>query len=103
MARAKILLGHGSGGKLTHQLIESVFQPPMANPFIKVLDDSAVCPLGNSASLHCVGFYEDITSKIQEPFGIYSVSICAPGYTSLEPSRVQYKPNAHVRSWFSMV
>ena len=42
--RARVLLGHGSGGKLTHQLIESVFLPHLANPLLDALDDSAVGP-----------------------------------------------------------
>ena len=42
MARARVLLGHGSGGKLTHQLIESLFLSQLANPILKALDDSAV-------------------------------------------------------------
>src|SRR3990172_9898222 len=35
-------MGHGSGGKLTHQLIESLFLSQLANPILKALDDSAV-------------------------------------------------------------
>jgi len=37
----KILLAHGSGGKLSHDLIES-FLPDLANPILDRLDDSAV-------------------------------------------------------------
>ena len=37
----KILLAHGSGGKLMHDLIES-FMPELANPILDRLDDSAV-------------------------------------------------------------
>jgi hydrogenase expression/formation protein HypE len=37
----KILLAHGSGGKLMHELIES-FLPELANPILNRLDDSAV-------------------------------------------------------------
>ncbi len=37
----KILLAHGSGGKLMHDLIES-FLPELANPILDRLDDSAV-------------------------------------------------------------
>ena len=43
MSRARVLLGHGSGGKLTHQLIESLFVPQLSNPALEALDDSAVC------------------------------------------------------------
>jgi hydrogenase expression/formation protein HypE len=38
----KILLAHGSGGKLSHDLIEKCFIPDLANPILNKLDDSAV-------------------------------------------------------------
>jgi hydrogenase expression/formation protein HypE len=41
----KILLAHGSGGKLMHDLIES-FMPPLANPILEKMDDSAVFEVG---------------------------------------------------------
>jgi hydrogenase expression/formation protein HypE len=41
----KILLAHGSGGKLSHDLIEKSFLPNLANPILKKLDDSAVFEL----------------------------------------------------------
>ena len=37
-----IVLGHGSGGKLTAELIAKVFQPAFANPILDKLDDQAV-------------------------------------------------------------
>jgi hydrogenase expression/formation protein HypE len=37
----KILLAHGSGGKLMHDLIQS-FMPSLANPILDKMDDSAV-------------------------------------------------------------
>jgi hydrogenase expression/formation protein HypE len=40
----KILLAHGSGGKLSHDLIES-FLPDLSNPLLDKLDDSAVFDL----------------------------------------------------------
>jgi hydrogenase expression/formation protein HypE len=40
----KILLAHGSGGKLMHDLIES-FMPELANPILEKMDDSAVFDL----------------------------------------------------------
>lgn len=42
----KILLAHGSGGRLSHQLIERVFLPPLDNAILHQLDDSAVFELG---------------------------------------------------------
>ncbi len=41
----KILLAHGSGGKLSHDLIEKTFVPPLNNPIIARMDDSAVFDL----------------------------------------------------------
>ena len=38
----RILLAHGSGGKLAHELIEKSFAKAFANPFLAKLDDSAV-------------------------------------------------------------
>jgi len=37
-----ILLAHGSGSKLSHDLVEKNFLPPLANPLLAKLDDSAV-------------------------------------------------------------
>jgi len=41
MAEDKILLAHGSGGKLSHDLIKQIFLPQFLNPFLEPLDDSA--------------------------------------------------------------
>jgi hydrogenase expression/formation protein HypE len=38
----KILLAHGSGGKLAHDLVEKSFVKKLANPLLARLDDSAV-------------------------------------------------------------
>ncbi|MFY9740731.1 MAG: hydrogenase expression/formation protein HypE [Candidatus Sulfotelmatobacter sp.] len=38
----QIVLGHGSGGKLSAQLIERVFLPAFSNPLLNRLDDQAV-------------------------------------------------------------
>jgi hydrogenase expression/formation protein HypE len=37
-----ILLAHGSGGKLSHELVEKTFLPLLANPALSKLDDSAI-------------------------------------------------------------
>jgi hydrogenase expression/formation protein HypE len=41
MPEDKILLAHGSGGKLSHDLIKQIFLPRLLNPFLEPLDDSA--------------------------------------------------------------
>ena len=38
----RILLAHGSGGKLSHELVQRVFLPSLANPALNKLDDSAI-------------------------------------------------------------
>jgi hydrogenase expression/formation protein HypE len=38
----QIVLGHGSGGKLTGELIECLFYPPLQNPLLLQGDDAAV-------------------------------------------------------------
>ncbi len=38
----EILMGHGSGGKLSARLIESVILPALRNPALEALDDQAV-------------------------------------------------------------
>jgi hydrogenase expression/formation protein HypE len=38
----RIVLGHGSGGKLTQELIEKVFLPRFDNPYLARMDDQAV-------------------------------------------------------------
>jgi hydrogenase expression/formation protein HypE len=42
----KIVLGHGSGGKLTADLIDQVFLPAFKNPVLDKLDDQAVLTIG---------------------------------------------------------
>ena len=43
--RQEIVLGHGSGGKLTHQLIDRVFLKHFGNPLLDPLHDGAVLPI----------------------------------------------------------
>ena len=42
MKRDRIVLGHGSGGKLTSELIREIFLPRFRNPILSSLSDSAV-------------------------------------------------------------
>jgi hydrogenase expression/formation protein HypE len=41
-ARDEVLLGHGSGGRLTAELIREVFLPAFQNPILARLDDQAI-------------------------------------------------------------
>ncbi len=43
--RDRIVLGHGSGGRMTSELIERVFMPVLDNPALRTADDSAVLAL----------------------------------------------------------
>lgn len=44
----QIVLGHGSGGKLTADLVANVFLPAFANPILDKLDDQAVLQVNGS-------------------------------------------------------
>src|ERR1700742_1614925 len=44
----QIVLGHGSGGKLTADLIEQIFLPAFHNPVLDKLDDQAVLSIGGA-------------------------------------------------------
>lgn len=43
----KIILAHGSGGKLSHDLIKEIFLPAFGNQYLDRLDDQAIFQLGN--------------------------------------------------------
>lgn len=45
---AQVLLAHGGGGRLTQQLIERVFMPAFANPFLAERHDGALLPIGGT-------------------------------------------------------
>lgn len=42
-----ILLAHGGGGRLTHQLISRIFYPAFSNSFLNQDHDGSVFPIGN--------------------------------------------------------
>jgi hydrogenase expression/formation protein HypE len=44
----QIVLGHGSGGKLTADLIDHIFLPAFKNPVLDKLDDQAVLTVGGA-------------------------------------------------------
>ncbi len=45
MSDEKILLAHGSGGRLTHDLIQQLLLPRFSNPILNLLEDSAMISL----------------------------------------------------------
>ncbi|MCM8800871.1 MAG: hydrogenase expression/formation protein HypE [Candidatus Omnitrophica bacterium] len=53
---ARILLSHGGGGKLAHQLIRELIIPNFSNPILNRLDDSAVFNLKGRLAFTCDSF-----------------------------------------------
>src|SRR5215472_56890 len=47
-ARDKVVLGHGSGGQLSANLLRDVFLPLFANPVLDRMDDQAIVEIGGS-------------------------------------------------------
>jgi hydrogenase expression/formation protein HypE len=45
---SRVLLGHGSGGRMTADLIARYFLPPFRNAYLDRLDDQAVVPAGGA-------------------------------------------------------
>jgi len=46
----KILLAHGSGSRLSHDLVEKILAPPLSNPILSRMDDSAVFELSGKVA-----------------------------------------------------
>lgn len=47
-SRTTVTLGHGSGGRLSHQLFERLLLPAFDNPALRARDDQAVLELGGA-------------------------------------------------------
>jgi hydrogenase expression/formation protein HypE len=56
---SKVLLAHGSGGRLSHELVAKEFLPPWANPILDQLNDSAVFALSEDGSGPRLAFTTD--------------------------------------------
>ncbi len=63
----RVLLAHGGGGKLTNQLIESVFLPAFSNPALDARHDGAVLALGDRKLAFTTDSY--VVRPIQFPGG----------------------------------
>jgi len=48
---SQIVLGHGSGGRMTQALIEATFYPELGNPLLLQRDDSAVIEMADGSRL----------------------------------------------------
>ncbi len=47
----RIVMGHGSGGSMTHNLVARLFLPPLDNPILRVGDDSGIVAFQNGQRL----------------------------------------------------
>ena len=70
----KILLAHGSGGKLTHKLLQEIVFPAFSNPIIQKCEDAAVVPLSGKCAFTTDSF---VIQPIFFPGGdIGKLSVC---------------------------
>ena len=69
-----ILLAHGSGGKLSHDLVEKKFLPFLANPTLNKLDDSAIFEVSGQLAFTTDGY---VVNPIFFPGGdIGKLAVC---------------------------
>ena len=72
----KIVLGHGSGGRMTAELIDKTFYPPFENPPLLVGDDSAVLDLDHAGRI-ATSTDSHVVSPLEFPGGdIGSLAVC---------------------------
>ncbi|MDI6736626.1 MAG: hydrogenase expression/formation protein HypE [bacterium] len=75
MNTEKILLAHGSGGKLTHRLIREVFLKEFGNELLEELGDSAIFPVAEGKLAYTTDSY--VVDPIFFPGGdIGRLSVC---------------------------
>ncbi len=108
-AKDTILLGHGSGGKLSAELIRDVFLPAFQNPVLERLDDQAIVnvngqrlaittdsfvvqplffPGGNIGSLAVHGTINDLAMGGATPLFLSAAFIIEEGFSIDELRRV---------------
>ncbi len=99
-AQDKVLLGHGSGGRLSAELLQKVFLPAFQNPFLNSLNDQALVgvdgvrlafttdsfvvkplffPGGDIGSLAVNGTINDLAMGGAEPFYLSAAFILEEG------------------------
>jgi hydrogenase expression/formation protein HypE len=49
--RGQVIMGHGSGGKLSQDLISDLFMPPFDNPILRAGDDAGLFEVGPNSRL----------------------------------------------------
>jgi hydrogenase expression/formation protein HypE len=73
---SRIVLGHGSGGKMSRDLIEATFFPPFDNPILRAGDDAGVLELDSGLKL-AISTDAHVVSPIEFPGGdIGRLAIC---------------------------
>ncbi|MGA2360368.1 MAG: AIR synthase related protein, partial [Terriglobales bacterium] len=108
-AKDTILLGHGSGGKLSAELIRDIFLPAFQNPVLARLDDQAIVnvngqrlaittdsfvvkplffPGGNIGSLAVHGTVNDLAMGGATPLFLSAAFIIEEGFSMDELRRV---------------
>jgi hydrogenase expression/formation protein HypE len=108
-ARDTILLGHGSGGKLSAELLRDVFLPALANPVLDRLEDQAVLavngarlafttdsfvvkplffPGGDIGSLAVYGTVNDLAMGGARPLALSAAFILEEGFPIAELRRI---------------
>jgi hydrogenase expression/formation protein HypE len=105
----KILLGHGSGGKLSAELVRDIFLPALRNPVLNKLDDQAIVqingvrlaittdsfvvkplffPGGDIGSLAVHGTVNDLAMGGAQPLYLSAAFIIEEGFSIDELRRV---------------
>jgi len=75
MSQEKILLSHGSGGKLTHNLIKDIFAKYFSNEYLDTLSDSALLNLSSNEIAFTTDSY--VIKPLKFPGGdIGKLAIC---------------------------
>jgi len=57
VADDRIVLAHGGGGRLTHQLIEKIFLPAFSNAMLEERHDGTVLPINGSRLAFTTDFF----------------------------------------------
>ena len=108
-AKDTVLLGHGSGGKLSAELIRDVFLPALENPVLACLDDQAVVningtrlaittdsfvvkplffPGGDIGSLAVHGTVNDLAMGGAKPLFLSAAFIIEEGFSMAQLKRI---------------
>jgi hydrogenase expression/formation protein HypE len=107
--RKSVVMGHGSGGKLTAQLVQDLFLPAFDNEYLNKLDDQAVFragssrlafttdsfvvtplffPGGNIGELAVNGTVNDLAMSGARPLFLSAAFIMEEGFSMEELSRI---------------